>query len=138
MSPRCYKPGDRILVTGGYDMEPAWLAGGTGYPGVITVLADKSACVKLDAELVVSAAAGKPWQDFGQGSARALRDATVARGNWLVLSLAYVGAKWTDPVQRLHVGLCELEPNLSTIPKGGGAGYWVESHTTCRLLEQAP
>jgi hypothetical protein len=29
---------------------------------------------------------------------------------------------------RLHVGLCDFLPNLRDIPRGGGAGVWVESH----------
>lgn len=30
------KIGDRIRITGGYDMNPPWLNGGSGYDGVVT------------------------------------------------------------------------------------------------------
>lgn len=133
-----YRPGDRILVTGGYDGEDSdWLCGGDGYPGVTRTMTADKAAVELDAELVLEAREGTTWQDFGTGSFGPLREVKVARGRWVALMVGWVGADWTDPIPRLHVGLCEQQPDLYAIPSGGGIGYWVESHAHCVLLEPA-
>lgn len=90
--------------------------------------------LEMESELILAAREGQSWQDFGAGSPTALRRVAVARGRWLVLTLAYVGAAWVDPINRIHVGLCEQEPELASVPKGGGIGYWVESHAQCALI----
>lgn len=61
----------------------------------------------------------------------------VAQGGWLTLMHGYVGQTWADPV-RLQVGLCEHEPDLYAIPRGGGIGYWVKSHAGISLLGHLP
>lgn len=132
-----YQVGDRVLVTGGHDGdESLWLAGGNGYPGVITAMTADKATVRLDKDLVLEGGEKVRWQDFGAGSAQAVRETSTARGRWLVLIHGWVGQTWVDPI-RLHVGLCEQEPNLVAIPKGGGIGYWVESHASI-MLEPSP
>jgi hypothetical protein len=134
-----YRPGDRVLVTGGYDGEAsAWLQGGEGYSGVIKALTANKASVELDRELELKAREGTTWQDFGTGSAKPLREVQVAKGGWLVVFHGWLGQEWRDPIEPLQVGLCEVEPDLYAIPEGGGAGYWVESHATCALVEPAP
>lgn len=110
-------------MAGGYEMDPVWLARGRGYTGVIKSLDAKHASVELDAELVLTAPDDHPWQDFGTGSKSARQEVAVASGRWLTLSLAYAGAEWKDPIDRLHVGLCDSEPDLTAIPAGGGVGY---------------
>jgi hypothetical protein len=132
-----YAPGDLVLVTGGYDMEPVWLQGGPGYTGVIRALTAEAASVELDEELELDAGEGQHWEDFGGGAAKALRTVQVARGRWLVLLHGWVGQEWKDPIPRLHVGLCTEEPDLDAIPPGGGAGCWVESHAHFVLAEAA-
>ncbi len=133
-----YRPGDRIRVTGGYEGEDSdWLRGGDGYCGVVKAMTAMAASVALDSELVLEAGEGMTWQDFGTGSPTSLRDVKTARGRWLTLIIGWVGEQWRDPIARLHVGLCEQEPNLYAIPSGGGIGYWVESHADCVLLEAA-
>jgi hypothetical protein len=128
-----YEIGDRVLVTSGYDGDDSlWLAGGDGYLGVITAMTADMATVALDHELVLEAGGNIRWQDFGAGSAHGVRETSTARGMWLVLIHGWVGQTWTDPI-RLHVGLCEQEPVLEAIPKGGGIGYWVESHASIML-----
>jgi hypothetical protein len=133
--PHRFTPGERVLVHGGYDGDESyWLRGGSGYTGTLRKLTAKAAAVELDKELELEAPTGAPWQDFGGGSARALREVTVARGRWLTLIHGWVGQTWSDPV-RLQVGLCEHEPDLCAIPDGGGIGYWVESHAGISTLD---
>jgi hypothetical protein len=135
--PRRYRPGDRVLVTGGYDRDQsAWLAGGDGYAGVIAAMTADRASVALDHELSLDAPENTPWQDFGAGSLQPLREVKTARGTYLVLTHGWVGQTWVDPI-RLQVGLCERQPDLDAIPNGGGVGYWVESHAAIRLLTPA-
>ena len=50
--------GQRVIVTGGYDQDPEWLAGGAGYSGILRELTAKWAVVELEDELVLRAAAG--------------------------------------------------------------------------------
>jgi hypothetical protein len=133
-----YQPGDRVVVTGGYDGDDsAWLQGGAGYAGVINALTAHAASVELDDELELDAGEGQTWEDFGGGAPEALRQVQVARGRWLVLLHGWVGQEWKDPIVRVHVGLCAEEPDLYAIPTGGGAGCWVESHATCFLEDAA-
>jgi hypothetical protein len=131
-----YQEGDRILVTGGYDMDPSWLQESPGYAGRLVAMTANAASVELDRELVLPAPAGVTWQDFGSGSKGPIREVETAQGGWLALMPGYVGFAWPVPGPRIHVGLCEEQPNLSGIPEGGGIGYWVESHAACRLLER--
>jgi hypothetical protein len=127
-------PGDRVRVGGGYDGEDsAWLHGGLGYTGTIRKLTAGAAAVELDHEIELRAPEGTSWPDFGAGSAAPLREVDLARGRWLTLLHGWVGQTWKAPV-RLHVGLCELAPDLSAIPDGGGIGYWVESHASLTLI----
>ncbi|HEV3229785.1 MAG TPA: hypothetical protein VGY97_09940 [Solirubrobacteraceae bacterium] len=126
-----------MLVTGGYDGDQsAWLAGGDGYAGVITAITADRAAVALDHELVLDAPENKQWQDFGAGSFQPLREVKTARGTYIVVTHGWVGQTWVDPI-RLQVGLCEGQPDLDAIPKGGGVGYWVESHAGIGLLAPA-
>ena len=125
-----YRVGDEVLVTGGYDMDPEWLQGGPGYIGTIREVANKWAVVELPSELALTAADGDGWSDFGQGSQSELGRLPIARGRWLALTLAYVGAEWRDPIGRIHVGLCAQRPDFTKVPSGGGIGAWLESHAT--------
>jgi hypothetical protein len=56
----------------------------------------------------------------------------VASGRWLALADGWVGQEWTEPIGRLHVGLCAERPVPSATPPGGGIGVRVESHATMR------
>lgn len=77
----------------------------------------------------------KAWPDFGSGSKKAVGETEVARGRWLVLSQAYVNARWQEPIARVHVGVCTTIPNLADVPDDGDVGVWIESHATMRHLE---
>jgi hypothetical protein len=68
-----FEVGDRVVVTGGYDYEPAWLRGGDGYIGTIVELDGSVAVVEVDEEITLDGS----WEDFGEGAAQALR--TVLR-----------------------------------------------------------
>jgi hypothetical protein len=132
--PRGFSPGDRVLVTGGYDMEPEWLNGGDGYIGTLTEVTGASATVELDTELELKATDGG-WLDFGGGGDTAIGRVRAARGRWLAVTGAWEGHEWSEPIGRLHVALCRTAPDLAGVPEGGGIGVWIESHATMRHVE---
>ena len=119
--------GDRVLVSGGYESPAEWLAGSEGYRGTLVAIDGPAAVVELDAVVTLS---NGTWQDFGGGSQAAVGTVQVAEGRWLVLLQGWVGASWTSPTGKLHVGLCPDPPRLADLPPGGGIGIWVESHAT--------
>jgi|SRR5271154_2129673 len=130
--------GDAVLVTAGYEPEPQWLKGGAGYAGIISAIAGHRALVKLQGEIRLTSNVDQPpWKDFGTGNAVAERETHEAVGRWLVVTLGYEDAMWTDPILRLQVNLCDFSPRLGSIPDGGGVGVWVESHATMRHLRSA-
>ena len=118
--------GDRVIVDGGYDMEPAWLAASaSGYAGsVIDFIPGQNdrpaAVIALDNELVLPNGAG------------AVRDREV-RGRYIVLELGHVGTSWSTPRPRVHVELCvEAPPRVRWQDRPRGA--WVESHASYHVL----
>jgi len=107
-------------------MDPAWLAANPeGYEGRIAAFIpgqneQPAVVIVLDNELVLPLGAG------------AVTGSEV-RGRYLVLELGHVGADWSTPKQRVHVELCDFEPE----PKrwqDRRQGAWVESHATYRVL----
>lgn len=108
--------GDRVFVTGGYDPEPAWLAGGEGYAGTLERFIpgqndEPAAVVRTDTPVT----------------------AEGTTGELLVMQLRWVGATWHSGAVA-HVELCDFEPEAK--PWGERRqGAWVESHATVRLLE---
>jgi hypothetical protein len=131
-----FEIGQRVVVTGGYEMNPAWLAGGDGYVGTIVDIAGKRAVVELDDEIELHARS-EPWKDFGDGTLSSPTARRIVRGRWLAL-----GHRWEEPIQRVHVGLCAHRPDLTAACRGGqagsGLGAWVESHATMRHARAAP
>jgi hypothetical protein len=134
---RPFLVGEEVLVTGGYDMQPDWLAGGSGYVGTLREIDGNRAVVELDDELILTIppARKQGWAMFGTGSGTQLERSPVARGRWLVLTQGWVGQEWSEPTARLHVGLCDQRPRLNEVPPGGGIGAWVESHAVMRHVE---
>jgi hypothetical protein len=120
--------GDRVVVHGGYDMDPEWLAvSAAGYPGrVIAFIPGQNeqlaAVVELDSELVLAEGAG------------AVREQEV-RGGFLVLELGHVGTTWATPEPRIHVELCEAAPP-PTRWQDRQRGGWIESHATYRIATE--
>ena len=87
------KPGDRLLLSGGYDFSPRWLCGRQSHIGTVVGLlpgqGEQSAVLlKLDAPIEVDGISG----DF------------------LVLETRYAGKIWADK-GIVHVELCDFEPD---------------------------
>lgn len=127
-----FQVGDNVRIAGGYDMEPAWLAGGTGYLGHIDAIDGKWATVRLDSAITLRAPTNG-WANFGKGQGQSVGKVAEAHGAWLAVGLAYKDAEWREPIERLHVSVCGERPDLGAIPAGGGVGVWVESHATMSL-----
>lgn len=113
-------PGDRLLLSGGYDMEPQWLGGASSLTGRLTAFIPgqnepAAAVVKLDKPL----------------------DAMGVSGDFVVLELRYVGAAWkSDGV--VHVELCDFEPPAIAWSKRR-QGKWMESHASySKILPEHP
>ena len=105
------KIGDRIRLSGGYDMEPRWLAGKDSHIGTVSEFIPgqnqaPAAVVKLDHAITV--------------------DDTTA--DIIVLELRYEGAKWKEK-ETVHVELCDFVPEAASW-KFRKQGKWVESHAT--------
>ena len=107
------KVGDKVRLSGGYDMEPKWLAGENCYTGTVTVTEfilgqnkSPAAVVKLDHEITF--------------------DDTI--GSIVILELRYEGAKWKKS-ETVHVELCNFVPEAATW-KSRKQGKWVESHAS--------
>lgn len=118
--------GDRVRLSGGYDMDPGWLAvDRAGYLGRVVAFIpgqnDQPAMVvELDQELVLPHGAG------------AVKDREV-RGRFAVLELGHTGTDWATPRPRVHVELCADRPPprpWSDRPRGA----WIESHATYVVL----
>jgi hypothetical protein len=132
-APRSFRAGDRVLVTGGYDAEPEWLDGREGYTGTLTEVCGVHAAVRLDSDVALTATQGG-WADFGGGNSSLVGRVQAPHGRWLVVTGAWEGHEWREPIGRLHVALCASVPDLAGVPPGGGIGVWVESHATMRHL----
>lgn len=113
---------DRVLVYGGYDMDPAWLAADpSGYSGEVIAFipgqnAQPAAVIRLDGELVLPDGGGDE-----QGR--------EVHGRYLVLELGHVGTDWGTECPRVHVELCEDQPPGKKWEERAN-GVWVESHAT--------
>jgi hypothetical protein len=115
------KVGDRVHVGAGYDMEPEWLQGGTGYTGTVeeflTVIntgrKDETAIIRLDAPL-------------------SLQGVTASM---LQLSLRHEGARWAD-TGSCHAVLCAQRPPQDRDDWFRDKAHfaWVESHATYKKI----
>ncbi len=106
------KPGDRVFLSGGYDMEPEWLCGRRGHRGVIERLLpgrneNSAVLVRLDEPIQV------------QG----------VLGQYIVMKLRYVGATWDADQATASVELCGMVPDANA-RKERRQGKLVESHAT--------
>ena len=116
---RTMNEGDRVFLSGGYDMEPLWLCGRRGHRGVIERMIpgqndQPAALVKLDEPIEVDGVTGR----------------------YLVMELRYVGAAWNVPSATAHVELCDFVPEAKPW-KNRRQGKWVESHSTIELETHA-
>lgn len=55
------------------------------------------------------------------------------RGAFLVLEPGYVDTDWFTPTPRVHVELCDFEPD-ATRWQDRQQGAWVKSHATYRVV----
>jgi hypothetical protein len=104
-------PGDRLVISGGYDMSPRWLCGQPSHSGTVVDLVpgqndQPAVLVKLDSPIQVDGVSG----DF------------------LVLETRYVGQTWGDKGV-VHIELCDFEPERRKW-QDRRQGKWVESHAT--------
>lgn len=109
------RTGDRVRLSGGYDMEPPWLSGVAAVEGTVASFIpgqnkQPAAVIKLDVPLV----------------------AKGATGDTLVLELRYEGATW-GAMETVHVELCDFTPEVKRW-KDRRQGKWIESHATCERL----
>jgi hypothetical protein len=104
--------GDRIRLSGGYDMEPAWLQSRQQYMATVTrFIPEQNDAPALVAHLDTPVSIGE------------------VAGQVVVLELRYKGATWGD-ASTVHVELCDFEPEPKTW-KDRRQGKWIESHATC-------
>jgi hypothetical protein len=122
--------GDRVLVEGGYDFEPDWLAASEGRGGYLGEVVEfipgqnekLATVVELDQMIILQDGAG------------AVAGKEV-RGTFLVLELAWQGVDWATRPTRIHVELCDFRPE----PKrwqDRRQGAWVESHAGYEIVDQ--
>ena len=110
--------GDRVRLSGGYDMEPDWLQGKGHYLGTVLHFIpgqnnNLAAVIELDHTIRVDGVSGRI----------------------LVLELRYVGAQWSDK-NVVHIELCDFKPEAKPW-KVRQQGKWVESHATCDVIPVA-
>lgn len=109
--PGVLKIGDRISLSGGYDMAPEWLGDQGSYQGVVTSFIPgqnemPAAVVCLD---------------------ESIRFRNVA-GQIVVLELRYDGAMWGSE-ETVHIELCNFQPE-SKRWQDRRQGLWIESHAS--------
>jgi len=109
--------GDRVFVSGGYDMNPRWLGGREGYSGTIDRFI--------------------PGQDQKLAAVIRIDDPITANGvtgDRLVMELRWVGASWRSGAIA-HIELCDFEPE-EKFWRDRRQGEWIESHATIRHLDR--
>ena len=113
--------GSRLVVSGGYDMDPEWLRGMGAVTGSVEAWLERpggpAACVvRLDSPLTAA------------GDVHGRRESRT--GDHLLLSPRYQGQGWDSDDRTVHVVLCEGRPAEDTFEAWFALGAWVESHAT--------
>lgn len=113
--------GDRLEVSGGYDMEPAWLSGARSVVGTVVgyhASHDNAlACVlRLDRPLTAEGLVGGKREH--------------STGDHLIISPRYVGQGWDGEQRTVQVGLCDGPPKGGHVDAAAHGRAWVESHAT--------
>ena len=107
--------GDRVRLSGGYDMEPRWLKGQFEYTGRVARFIpgqNESPAVVIELESPISV------------------DGVI--GNVLILELRYSGAQW-EKINVVHVELCDFDPEARAW-QHRRQGKWIESHASCERI----
>ena len=107
---RSLKVGDKVRLSGGYD-GPTWINGSVFIDGEVVGFIKKNPDTKLTVVHLE----------------RTIKAKSV-EGDYLVLSLRYVGAKWIRS-EIVHVELFDSLPQ-----EGGKSGVWIESHAVYKIL----
>jgi hypothetical protein len=113
---RALAVGDRVRLFGGYDRDPEWLDDRHEVLGVVERFIpgqneQPAAIVRLDEELTVG-------------------DTT---GQVVVLELGWVGTDWSTPEPRIHIELCDFDPEPRRWQERR-QGAWVESHASYQVV----
>ncbi|MEO9166968.1 MAG: hypothetical protein ABI230_01055 [Aestuariivirga sp.] len=114
-SNRELKVGDRVWLSGGYDMDPKWLNSGVGYEGVVRSF--------------IPGQNAKPAVVVQLAKAITVEDAV---GKYLVLELRYTGATWQEK-QTVHLELCSEIPERKRWQERA-QGKWIESHASYKII----
>lgn len=104
--------GDRVRLSGGYDMEPRWLQGKSSYTGTV--------CSFIPGQNSAPAAVVELEHMIQVGD---------AVGQTVVLDLRYSNAEWTEE-NVVQVELCDFIPEAKPW-QSRRQGKWVESNATC-------
>ena len=107
--------GDRVMVSGGYDMNPGWLGGREGFSGTIERFIPGQ-----NEKLAAVIRTDNPVTANG------------VTGDTLVMELRWVGASWRSGAVA-HIELCDFEPEEKSW-QDRRQGEWIESHATIRHL----
>jgi hypothetical protein len=119
-------PGNRVLLSEGYEAAPAWLAGHEAVTGTVVAFIpgqnrEEAAVIELDDELVIRTAAGQ------------IPGVKSARGRFAVLELRHAGQTWKAGHPVVQVELCDFMPDRVRW-QDRRQGEWVESHAICSRL----
>ena len=104
--------GDRVRLSGGYDMEPRWLNGRDSLFGkcisfVPSEDSRSAAVIQLDEPITFDS----------------------VTGSYAVLRLRYVGARWSKR-EIVHLELFAAPP--ASLQEAASRGLWIESHASYR------
>jgi hypothetical protein len=108
--------GDRVLVSGGCEIEPDWLSG-------------RSGCHATLLKFI-------PGQNDGTAAVVHFDQPVTAKGitgAYAVLELRYAGATWNTPNETVHIELCDFIPR-DVRWQDRRQGKWVESHATVTVV----
>lgn len=107
--------GDRLRLSGGYEIDPPWLHGQQHRTATVTRFIPG----QNDAPAVVAHLDSPITSD-------------QLTAHIVVLELRYEGASWGEE-NTVHIELCDFEPEPKTW-KDRRQGKWIEAHPTCKRL----
>jgi hypothetical protein len=112
------KVGDRIKITGGYDMDPPWLKGGTGYIAIVIGFFDNHIEKRQgDSAVAVTIEFEEEIEHKG------------FKGKYGFLLGRYADQKWIAENHGIHVHISKTPIEKSSdISKGNSV--WAESHAS--------
>ena len=111
--------GDRVELSGGYDMTPNWLGGKDFYPGTVIAFLPRDG--NETPYVIVRSDEKIAFDGF--------------TGDIVVLSLRYKDAQWSkhETVNPVNLYLLDSPPQNGEFYKKG-IGKWMESHASYRVI----